>query len=236
MARFEGDHWWYRGLRSVIRDAWRRSVRTAMPRLIDVGCGTGANIIALRDVADPIGIDVEPAAIAYCRQRGIQESVIGSAAALPFPDQCFDVALSCDVLSHRSIADKRALLSEAWRVLRPGAVLLINVPAYQWLRSAHDDAVHQDRRFSRRELTGLLREARFVPEWVSHWNAVLLPLAITARVWRAALHGDGSDVEASAAGVLNGTFGAVLSAERWFAANLQLPFGLSIFAIARRPV
>src|SRR5688572_28653851 len=117
MARLEGHHWWYRGLRSVIRDRMQRSARASRPLLIDIGCGTGANILALRDVADAIGIDIEPAAVAYCRQRGIQDSVVGSATALPFADASFDVALACDVLSHRSIADKRVLLDEAWRVL-----------------------------------------------------------------------------------------------------------------------
>ena len=236
MANIEDRHWWYRGLRAVIHDAWMRSVVVPAPSLLDVGCGTGANLAALREVAHPVGIDAAVDAIRYCRQRGLPHTVAGSAAALPFPSESFDVALSCDVLSHRSLPDRSIPLSEIHRVLRPGGVLFLNVPAYQWMLSAHDSAVHQDHRFTRKEVRGLLAEAGFAVEGVAYWNAALMPAAVAVR-WARGMSGrTGSDLARGSGEALTGLFDAVLRAERALQSYVRLPFGLSIFAVARRPL
>jgi SAM-dependent methyltransferase len=235
MAGIEDRHWWYGGLRAIIREAWMRHVLVASPALLDVGCGTGANLTALRDVARPVGIDIAPEAIDFCRRRGLAQTAAASAAALPFAAASFDVALSCDVLSHRSLPDRRVPLAEIRRVLRPGGVLLLNVPAYQWMLSAHDRAVHQDRRFSRREVAGLLVESGFAVEDIRHWNAALLPAAVAVRWVRGWMGATGSDLARGSGAVLAAPFAAVLHAERVLQRHLSIPFGLSIFAVARRP-
>ncbi|HVL56920.1 MAG TPA: methyltransferase domain-containing protein [Burkholderiaceae bacterium] len=233
MAEIEDRHWWYRGLRAVIRQAWERSIAAPRPTLLDVGCGTGANLAALADRSEPIGIDLAPEAIAFCRRRGLMRTLVGSADRLPFADGGFDVALSCDVLSHWSLSDKAAALREMQRVLRPGGTLLLNVPAYQWLLSQHDVAVHQDRRFSRREIAALLAQTGFEPIWVSHWNAALLPAAVAVR-WLRRARQSGSDLAAGSGEAAGAVFGAVLAAERALLRRFALPFGLSVFAVARR--
>jgi SAM-dependent methyltransferase len=236
MANIEDRHWWYRGLRAVIRDAWMRSVVVPAPRLLDVGCGTGANLAALREVAHPVGIDAAVDAIRFCRRRGLPHTVAGSAAALPFAAESFDVALSCDVLSHRSLPDRSIPLAEIRRVLRPGGVLLLNVPAYQWMLSAHDRAVHQDHRFTRKEVRALLAGAGFAVERIGHWNAALMPAAVAVR-WARRMSGrTGSDLARGSGEALTGLFDAVLRAERALQPYVRMPFGLSIFAVARRPL
>lgn len=235
MAQVEQGHWWYRGLRGTIRAAWARHVAVERPRLLDVGCGTGANLAALGDVARAVGVDVAPAAIAWCRRRGLEATLVGSAAALPFADRSFQVVLSCDVLCHRLLPDRLAPLREMARVLEPGGTLLLNLPAFQWLLSPHDRAVHQDHRFTRGEIRGLLAAAGLTPLRVTCWNALLFPAAVAMRAGRGLARSTGSDLAVGAGGSVGPLLHRVLGLERRLLRAVDLPFGLSVFAVARRP-
>jgi SAM-dependent methyltransferase len=242
MRAAEDGHWWYRGLRGIVRLHWDRHVdpaqRRRRPRLLDVGCGAGGNLAALARAAEPFGIDASPAAVALCRARGLHATAVATAAALPFADAAFDVVLCCDVLGHRSLPDRRAPLAEIARVLRPGVgLLLLNLPAYQALLSPHDAAYGQDRRFTRAEASGLLAGAGLEVVSATHWNALLLPAAAAARLWRR-VGGDrgrpGSDL-ARRAGGPPGLGAAALGLERLVLRLAPLPAGLSVFLVARRP-
>lgn len=235
MAAAEERHWWYRGLRALVRDAWDRHVEVAGARLLDVGCGTGANLLALADRSLAAGIDVEPEAIAWCRQRGLALTAVGTATALPFPDASFDVVLSCDVLSHQRLPDRLQPVAEMARVLRPGGRLLLNVPACQWLLSSHDRAVQMDRRFSRRDIDELLRRAGLVPLRVTCWNTALFPIAAAVRLVRRVTRPGGSDLAAGSGAGAGAVLGSVLAAERRLLAHVDLPIGLSVFAVAAKP-
>ena len=234
MAAAEERHWWYRGLRALIGEAWGAHVRLPRPRLLDVGCGTGANLLALAGRCEPVGLDVAPEAIAWCRRRGLAATTVGSADALPFPAASFDAVLSCDVLSHQRLPDRLRPLREMARVLRPGGVLLLNVPAYRWLLSSHDRAVQMDHRFTRGEVALLLRQAGLAPVRVTYWNTALFPAAAAVRLLRRLTRPPTSDLDAGSAAAAGSLFEAALAGERRLLRHLDLPFGLSVFAVARK--
>ena len=77
--------------------------------------------------------------------------VRGSVNAMPFADRSFDAAIAADVLCHAAVDPATALI-EIRRVLRPGGRLVVNMPAYAWLMSAHDRRVHNARRQTAGEL------------------------------------------------------------------------------------
>lgn len=234
MAEVEERHWWYRALRAMIADAWVRHVHLKRPRLLDVGCGTGANLRALRDRAQPAGIDFSPEAVRWCRSRGLDQTAVASAAALPFPAASFDVVLSCDVLCHASLPDKRATFAELARVLRPGGVLLINLPAFQWLYSSHDRAYHTDHRFTPAEVHRLLAAAGLEPLRVTCWNSVLFPVAAGIRLLRRYTKPEGSDLAVGSGDALGPLFNGALTLERYLLRHMALPVGTSVFASARK--
>lgn len=236
MAEVEARHWWYRALRGMIHAAWQQHVHTSAPRLLDVGCGTGANLLALRDRAATMGIDFSPAAVGWCRSRGLESTAVASAGALPFPAETFDVALSCDVLCHASLPDKAVPFAELARVLRPGGVLLLNLPAFQWLYSSHDRAYHTDRRFLRAEVRRRLDGAGLIPERITYWNSVLFPAAVGVRLLRRLTRPEGSDLAAGSGAAAGSLFAAAFAVERTLLRRMPLPFGLSVFAVARKPV
>lgn len=233
MFAAEDGHWWYRGLRAMVAGACRRHLPPGNPRILDAGCGTGATLEMLGQFGAPAGVDLAPLAVQYCRGRGQALTASGSVLDLPFKDAAFDAAVSLDVLCHRAVTDKQAPLREMARVLRPGGLLILNLPAYQWLLSSHDAAVQNDTRFTKRRALALLKQAGFTPIEATYWNSLLLPPIIAARLWRRLLPPAQSDIASGGQGPAGALFRAILAAERALLRLTPLPAGLSVFLVAR---
>jgi SAM-dependent methyltransferase len=237
MARVEDGYWWYRDLRRRVTTSLHAALGAAPQRILDVGCGTGANARALR-AAFPssviVGTDIAPRALAHSRARGVGPLVRASANELPFRGGTFDAALITDVLNVAAVDDAVAL-REAHRVLRAGGVLAANVPAFEWLRGTHDAAVNTARRYRRRELGRLLGAAGFAVGRVVYWNALLLPVAFVMRRARRGARGSRpvSDL-APLPHAIDSALGGVLAVERRLAGWMPLPFGTSLFAVATK--
>ncbi len=235
MFRVEDAHWWYRGLRALLQQQMERHAPPRPRKILDIGCGTGATLAYLADQGSAFGMDIASLALDRCARRGRLRTAQASALAAPFDSGVFEIALMLDVLYHRQIPDMRVPLREAHRVLKPGGVLLVNVPAYQWLRSSHDIAIHTRHRFTRGELAGLLQDTEFDVRQCAYWNSLLLPAIVAMRLARRKQRARGSDLEDAPSPLANRVFGALLRAERGLLAKrLGFPFGLSIFAVARK--
>ena len=133
------------------------------------------------------------------------------------------------------VADPAQALREACRILKPGGVLLLNLPAYEWLHSAHDEAVHTARRFTRKSVRQLVAQTPLELRWMSHWNSLLFPALILIRLLRKARPQRGSDLDTPLDGPLNTVLKTLLAMEQNLLLRQPLPFGLSIFAVLQRP-
>ncbi|MBE7497848.1 MAG: methyltransferase domain-containing protein [Verrucomicrobiaceae bacterium] len=221
----EDTHWWHAVLHRLVMGALRPLPDGA--RVLDAGCGTGG-LLARLGRLEAHGCDLSAAAVEHCRRRGLRHVQVGDVSSLPYESGGFDTVLSLDVLYHASVNPARAL-DEMRRVLRPRGMLVVNVPALDCLRGAHDEAVCGARRYSRRSLTSLLENHGFTPERVQYWNAWLTaPLWLRRRFsrnpegdlalpprWMNTLLALGSHVDAHLCRVL------------------RVPFGSSLFAVAR---
>lgn len=234
MRAVEDSHWWYGGLHALVTGAVARHLKAGAP-VVDVGCGTGGMAARLPTGYPVTGLDLAPEAVAFCRERGMTRLAQADAGQLPVGEGVADGVLLLDVLYHMGVPDRAAVLREAYRILRPGGVVVLNVPAYQWLYSSHDVAVHTAHRFTRGEINGLLREAGFEIVQSTYWNSLLLPAIIACRVARKWLPERGSDLESDTPGWVNGVLGGLLAVERTLMPCCSLPAGLSIFVVARRP-
>jgi SAM-dependent methyltransferase len=225
----EDGHWWYRGRRAIVIDAVRRSLvgGAARPRILDAGCGGGALLAELAGLGMAVGLEPSPASRERALARGVAEVVDGDLAGLPFGDGEFDLATALDVLEH--LDDDRGALAELRRVTRPGGGLVVTVPAHPRLWSSHDELNHHRRRYTR----GTLRSAAAGGGWevgrVTHFNALLLPVAAVARRFD---RGDGLEIPPAP---LNRALEFPLALERRaIAAGVSFPLGLSLLAELRR--
>ena len=118
----------------------------------------------------------------------------GSLLSLPFPDGSFDAVTSFDVLYHRWVEDDRAAVREIVRVLRPGGLFLVRVPALKMLWGAHDEAVHSRHRYTRGEVRRLLEGEGLEVARLTYANTILFPVIAARRTLDRLLHRHGSDV------------------------------------------
>jgi SAM-dependent methyltransferase len=241
MYRVEDTLWWYTGMRRVSEALLSGILRPGM-RILDAGCGTGGNLQWLRRFGQVWGIDLSSEAMRFCRERDLDTVSRASVLDLPFPHGAFDLVTSFDVIYHLDVADDVAALREVRRVLRPGGVALVRVPALEQLRSEHDAAVHTRQRYSLDELRAKLSSAGFVIERACYANTLLFPLAAASRLIArrnghlAMARGDEhrSDVH-PVSPVVNAVFGAAMRLEAALVGQVKFPVGLSAFAVARRP-
>ncbi len=177
--RAEDRHWWYRGRRNVLDVALCRLALPERARILDAGCGSGRNMVELARYGEVTGVELSATSVAVARGRGVGEVVEGSVLEMPFAEDSFELAVSLDVIEH--LEDDEAALKELRRVVSPGGALLVTVPAYQGLWSRHDEINHHHRRYSRRALVDAAAAAGWSCERTTHFNSLLLPVAIALR-------------------------------------------------------
>lgn len=242
-ADAEARHFWFRGLRAfvgpLLRDAAARRSGGGLLRLLDCGCGTGANLTLLNRFGRAYGFDVSAVGVRIGRQSGRTLIARASVAAAPFPDAAFDLVTSFDVLYALDDDTERRAIAEMFRLLKPGGAAVINVAALESLRGDHSVLSHEIRRYSRDDLRARLTAAGFAIERITYTNfSLYLPMLIARTVQRR--RGLRAESEAQQeitvpAPPINALLTGVLLAEsvwlRWF----NEPAGSSLLCVARKP-
>jgi ubiquinone/menaquinone biosynthesis C-methylase UbiE len=236
LAELEDRLWHFEALHDHVRRALTKQQLPPNAKLLDAGCGTGGLLRRLAKwfpSAQLRGLDVAPLAVQLARERTTCPIEEGSVTALSFPGASFDAITSIDVLYH--LEKPADALREFARCLKPGGLVVINVPAYRWLWSYHDDAVNSHHRFTRSEIKTLLRDAGLQPVYATYWNTLLFPAIVLRRKLLPAPRDGSSDVREYSPFV-SAILRTLLATERlWLKTGLTLPFGTSVFAVARRP-
>jgi SAM-dependent methyltransferase len=234
MQALEEGHWWFRGKRLLLEALLARAgVETG--RMLDVGCGTGGILRSLAHRGDVVGIDYAEIGLRFCRTKGLRDVLRASALALPFRDGVFDLCVLMDILEH--VDEEALLLSEVRRVLRPGGVAILSVPAFQALWSPHDEVFEHRRRYRKRELVARVRESGLAVEWASYTNFFVFPPALawrTLRRWTNVASEQRTDFFPLPA-VLNAALVGAYRAEAALIRRLPLPFGVSVACVATAP-
>ncbi len=236
MADLEGVSWWFVGMRRIARAL----LAPLLPfggekqrRILDAGCGTGWNLQDLSTFGETHGVDLSPLAVITTKRRGGRVTR-GDLVSLPYASSSFDVVTSFDVLYHAWIKDDVQAVRELARVLRPGGVILVKVPALKVLWGAHDEAVHSRHRYTRDELKTLLEKAGLALIRSTYANSLLFPVLLARRFLDRLLNRHGSDV-ALLPPPLERIFGALLAVEAGLVRGFNLPIGASVFAVGRKP-
>lgn len=238
MAAVEDRHWWYGGMRAIAAALLDPIYADRCNlHILDAGCGTGGNALFLRRYGHVVGMDLAPEALELGAERLPGVLTRASVLTLPFANSSFDLVTSFDVLYHRAVPDETEALRETARVLKPGGRMLIRLPAYEFLRSKHDRAVHTRRRYTARQAEDLLRAGGFTVERRSYINSLLFPIPLAQRLIERAIpaleRGD-SDL-ALPAPLVNEVLRWPLATEAaWLGRGGRFPFGLSIVCLARK--
>jgi SAM-dependent methyltransferase len=239
-ARAEARHFWFRGLRAFVTPLLQRAIGERRDaRLVDCGCGTGANVDLLSRFGRAYGFDLSAVGLRLGREAGRTRLARATVTAAPFPSAAFDLVSSFDVLYSLEDGDERAAISEMYRLLRPGGYALVNVAAMEVLRGDHSVLSRERRRYSRADLRRRLEAAGFVVERITYTNVTLfLPMLLgRALQRRRGLKAEGETEQEIAVppAPLNALLTAALRAESLWLRWLDEPFGSSLLCLARKP-
>ena len=236
MFRVEARHWWFRAKHKIVRNLLSRYAPPKpdrQTRLIDLGCGCGFLLSLLNEKYDAVGLDGSTQAVAFTGRRGVSVRLGSLPDQVPFEDGSADVILMLDVLEH--LRDDATCFERAAALLKPGGIAICTVPAYPWLWTRRDEFHQHFRRYTRGAFKTLVSRDSMRPEFVSHMNSALFPVALMERVIRkvAPLQRNEGDLKVPVA-PLNAAMRETYAAERFILGRVPVPVGLSLVTVTRK--
>jgi SAM-dependent methyltransferase len=226
-------HWWFRGRQRIVESVLRlKLIDGASRNILSVGCGPAEGLNWLVPFAGKggkvVGLDAE---LIHARGLSGVDFIVGRLENAPLENSSFDVVLTLDVLEH--LDDDASGLREAVRLLKPGGLLLITVPALPSLWGGQDIVSEHRRRYTRRSLERLLNEAGLENYRTNYFNAFLFPLIAMIRWGRRVIALEDRarmDFDNQRPGMLNDALAWVFALERHVVNHVSIPIGVSLIA------
>jgi SAM-dependent methyltransferase len=224
-------HWYFAGRLVVLLGVFEAVLPPPPRRIVELGCGTGNVLQALGRFGEAIGIEYDPDLRAVGVAAGLDIRPGALPDDIPVADGSADAVLLLDVIEH--LDDDHAAVRTARRLLRPGGVLVLTVPAYAWMWSGHDVALGHRRRYTARAVRRLLGAAELGVLHAGYFNSALFPAIAGVRLAKRVAGGGGHDLHRPAPAV-NALLTWLFALERHVVLRPGLPFGTSVLAVARR--
>jgi SAM-dependent methyltransferase len=236
MFQLEDEYWWYRGLHELIERYVRDESKDRRLSILDAGCGCGKLMTIMSRYGEVSGFDFSEDAIRFCKERGFDDVTQQDLNEWEPPNEAYDVVTCIDVLCHRAVSDVGSVLAKFHRSLKPHGVVILNLPAFEILKRAHDTVVNTVRRSHKRETNHVLLEEGFGIE-VSSYRLPFLFVVIAVRKLLSAFEPEGppaSDLRPIPS-FLNALLLLKHRGENSYIYNgLPVPFGSSLFIVARK--
>jgi len=231
----EDKHWWFTARREIILDLVKRFKPAGSAlKILDIGCGTGAVLQKLKEYGDVSGVDFSSEAVSYAIQKVGGNIVRGSLPTdIPFAPASFDLITLLDVLEH--IDDDAGSIVTVNKILKDNGILIMTVPAFQFLWSGHDDINHHKRRYTKSEIHNLLVKHGFKILKISYFNTFLFPAILTVRLLGKVFKMNNQKSDLKMPGKIpNAILKRIFSAEQLWLSRMRFPVGVSILAVAKK--
>ena len=234
MAERENFYWWHIGRRAILNSILKRYLRSNNNSILDVGCGGGGNILFLKKFGSVAGIDPSVDAINFCNNKGFKDLIIGTAGEIPYPNEFFDLATAFDILEH--LEDDSVALREMKRIIKPGGLIMVTIPALPFLWSPHDDYLGHKRRYRKRELKEKFRAFGLDVLESSYFIIPTVPVIILRRFLEKVFQSNNQphSFDITLPKWLNAIMIGWLKIERLCLKISPIPIGSSLYVIAKK--
>lgn len=233
MYRQERYYWWHRAKRTLVHRMISRFFPSKKLQSMDIGCGTGLLLEELARYGSSWGVDISAQSLSFCKKRGLKNLKQGELGnkQLPFKSNTFDVITALDVIEH--IDDDVGALREIRRMLNKNGILIVTVPAYQFLFSYWDRMLGHKRRYTKHMLIDHAKTAGFTLQTASYFHSYLIPITIVVRIIKTITRSKSSDfVELPKP--INALFFSLSQIEQSLLSTMSIPFGLSVVGVFRK--
>lgn len=235
LARVEKNHWYYVGKRDFVR-RWIKRIRPPAKndRLLDCGAGTGIFAEEMNQLCEVTVMDTFEESLKMLRKRFPEEQVITlENNEVPLADQSVHYITALDVLEH--VPNDREVVKGFARMLKPGGLAVVTVPASMALWSDWDVGLQHYRRYERPQLADLFDEERWEVVHTNYTNVIVFPLVwMIRRLQQGRTSNEGTTRREDQ--VPSKLINAVLKWQfvRLAMSWLPMPFGVSLVLVARR--
>ncbi len=234
MSKEESTHWWFMGRREICKSIISTIDNSKNLKILEVGCGTGGNLLFLNDFGEVSAFEIEPIALEIAKEQYPSYRIVhGSCPSnIAFTSEKFDLICLFDVLEH--IEDDRETLNLLKGMLSENGKIVLTVPAYQWMYGPHDEFLHHKRRYTYKRLSDLTTSVGLIRIRLSYFNTLLFPLAAIARI-KDRLIGNKKNTGAKKPyKIINELLYIVFSREKHLLKYIDLNFGVSIIGIFKK--
>ncbi len=230
MADLEENYWWHKAKRQLVEELLKRHAPSEGV-IVEGGIGSGRNLLQWQSLGYEVhGFDILPPAIEMAKSRGIEHAQQHDLhEPWPLPEGSVSCVMMLDVLEH--MAEPVSVLKHASKVLRPDGVIILTVPAYQWLFGRWDQILGHHRRYTRRMLKQQTQEAGLNLRWCQHWNAFTLPAALAMRTKEKLFPNRDSAEFPRVPNWINSLLLGLARMERAWLLRIGLPVGLSVVGV-----
>jgi SAM-dependent methyltransferase len=231
MMEAQKKHWWFKARRELIKTALDKYLPSRSLDILEIGSGTGGNLSMLQQYGNVSAMEKDPFAATWAeRLTGIKIKLGSLPDNIPFTEK-YDVICLFDVLEH--IADDKTAFLKVIKLLKPGGIIFLTVPAHQWLYGVHDKINHHYRRYSSSALKKIITFDGLSIKKFSHFNFLLFPFMLFSRLIDKIHKPEKSFGYNIPGNLLNTLFYYVFSLEKYIINKIYLPFGGSVFAVIK---
>lgn len=228
----EDKHWWHISKRRIVHKLIENYNSYKNPKILDIGCGTGKNMRELQNLGTVYGLDSSSEALRFCKKRGLNNLMLGSAEKTHLKSNSFDIITLLDVLEH---TDDKKTIKEVSRILSGNGLLIITVPAFNWLWSSWDVVLHHQRRYTIKSLSLVLEKNNLEIMKISYMYSYLIIPTLIIRTIKSFFFRKSypSDFKLSSP-LFHQIMTRLTAFEAFFIMLMSVPIGTSIIAVAKK--
>jgi len=226
----ENKHWWFKARREILNKQIKKYSTKKKMSILDFGSGSGTNIYMLSKYGEVDVYEKDNKTSNFLKKKFNRNGI--KIIKKCFSKKRYDLILVADVIEH--IKNDKKIINNLNKILKKNGLIIVTVPAYQFLFSKKDQALKHFRRYNLNSLKKLF-SSDFKTLKISYYNSLLfVPIAIAIIFFKLINRQFINEVEKKPNNILNYIFYSLFKLEKFILKYFDFPFGISIISVFKK--